>query len=69
VATPRYREPGSYDAVVGVTLHQASGVVTAVAGVSRVPAVLSSTGGSFSVSAKGSGGRTFTGSLKWTCGS
>jgi hypothetical protein len=69
VAIPRYRGAGSYDAVVGVTLHQASGVVTTVAGVSRVPAVISSTGGSFSVSATGSGGRTFTGALKWTCGS
>jgi hypothetical protein len=70
VAIPRYHGAGTYDAaVVGVTLHQASGVVTTVAGVSRVPAVLSGTGGSFSVSATGSGGRTFTGSLNWTCGS
>jgi hypothetical protein len=69
VAIPRYRGPGSYPAVVGVTLHQASGVVTAVAGVSQVPAVITSTGGSFSVSATGSSGRTFTGSLSWTCGS
>jgi len=69
VAIPRYRGAGSYPtAVVGVTLHQASGVVTTLAGVSRVPAVISSTGGSFSVSATGSGGRTFTGSLNWTCG-
>jgi hypothetical protein len=70
VAIPRYRGAGSYPtAVVGVTLHQASGVVTTIAGVSRVPAVISSTGGSFSVSATGSGGRTFTGSLTWACGS
>jgi hypothetical protein len=69
VAIPGYRGPGSYAAVVGVTLHQASGVVTAVAGVSRVPAVITSTGGSFSVSATGSGGRTLTSSLSWTCGS
>jgi len=69
VAVARYRGPGSYPAVVGVTLRQASGVVTTVAGVSRIPAVISSTGGSFSVSATGSGGRTLTGSLSWTCGS
>src|SRR5450756_752562 len=70
VAIARYRGAGSYPAaVVGVTLHQASGVVTTIAGVSRVHAVITSTGGSFSVSATGSGGRTFTGSLTWTCGS
>jgi hypothetical protein len=68
VAIARYRGPGSYPAVVGVTFRQASGVVTTVAGVSRVPAVITATGGSFSVSATGSGGRTFTGSLSWTCG-
>jgi hypothetical protein len=33
-----------------------------------VPAAITATGGSFSVSATGSGGRTFTGSLTWTCG-
>jgi hypothetical protein len=65
----RYTGPGRYYAVVGVTLRQASGPVTAVAGVSRVPVVLSGGGGSFTVSAVGSGGRTFTGSLSWTCGS
>jgi hypothetical protein len=69
VVIPRYRGPGSYPAVVGATLRQSSGVVTAVAGVSRVPAVITSTGGSFSVSATGSGGRTLTSSLSWTCGS
>ena len=64
-----YHGPGSYPAVVDVTLHQAAGVVTAVAGVSRIPAVITSTGGSFAVSATGSGGRTLTSSLSWTCGS
>jgi hypothetical protein len=68
VAVARYRGPGSYPAVVGVTLRQASGVVTTVAGVSRIPAAITSAGGSFSVSATGSGGRTLTGSLSWTCG-
>lgn len=68
VVIARYRGPGSYPAVVAVTLRQSTGVVTTVAGVSRVPASISSAGGSFSVSATGSGGRTFTGSLTWTCG-
>lgn len=68
VAIARYRGPGSYPAVVAVTLRQATGVVTSIAGVSRVPAEISATGGSFSVSAAGSGGRTFAGSLTWTCG-
>jgi len=65
---PRYTGPGSYYAVVAVTLRQASGVVTTVGGVSRVPARITADGGSFTVSAVGSGGRTFTGSLSWTCG-
>ena len=68
VAIARYRGPGSYPAVVAVTLRQSTGVVTTIAGVSRVPAAITATGGSFSVSATGSGGRTFTGSLTWTCG-
>ena len=68
VAVAPYRGPGSYPAVVAVTLRQSTGVVTAIAGVSRVPATITATGGSFSVSATGSGGRTFTGSLTWTCG-
>jgi hypothetical protein len=68
VAIAHYRGPGSYPAVVAVTLRQSTGVVTTVAGVSRVPAAITATGGSFSVSATGSGGRTFTGSLTWTCG-
>lgn len=69
VEIPRYTGPGSYYAVVAVTLRQASGVVTAVGGVSRVPAHITAAGGSFTVSAVGSGGRTFTGSLSWACGS
>jgi hypothetical protein len=68
VAIAHYRGPGSYPAVVAVTLRQSTGVVTTIAGVSRVPAVITATGGSFSVSATGSEGRTFTGSLTWTCG-
>lgn len=69
VAVTGYRGPGSYPAVVGATLTQPSGVVTTVAGVSRVPVVLTGTGGSFTVKATGTGGRTFAGSLSWTCGS
>jgi hypothetical protein len=69
VAIARYRGPGSYTAVVAVTLRQATGVVTAVAGVSQVPVTINSGGGSFRVSAVGTAGRTFTGSLTWTCGS
>ena len=68
VAVARYRGPGTYPAVVAVTLRQSTGVVTTVAGVSKVPATITSSGGSFSVSATGSGGRTFSGSLTWTCG-
>lgn len=66
---PRYPGPGSYYAVVAVTFRQATGTVTAVGHVSRVPAVITAAGGSFTLSAVGSGGRTFTGSLRWTCGS
>ena len=68
VAIAPYRGPGSYPAVVAVTLRQSSGAVTTIAGVSRVPASITAIGGSFSVSATGSAGRTFTGSLTWTCG-
>jgi hypothetical protein len=64
-----YRGPGSYSAVVGITLHQPDGVVTTVAGVARVPADLSAAGGSFTVKAVGTQGRTVAGSLSWHCGS
>ena len=69
VAIARYRGPGSYRAVVAVTLRQTTGVLTTVAGVSEVPAMITADGGSFSVSATGTDGRTFTGSLTWACGS
>jgi hypothetical protein len=69
VAIARYRGPGSYPAVVAVTLRQSTGVVTTLAGVSQVPAEITADGGSFSVSATSAEGRTFTGSLTWTCGS
>jgi hypothetical protein len=68
VDIPRYPGPGTYYAVVTASLRQSSGVVTAIGGVSRVPAAITSAGGSFTVSATGSGGRTFAGSLSWTCG-
>jgi hypothetical protein len=63
-----YHGTGSYSAVVAVTLDQASGVVTTLAGVSQVPATITRTGGSFSVKAIGREGRPFTGSLHWVCG-
>jgi hypothetical protein len=69
VAISRYRGPGSYPAVVAVTLRQSTGVVTTLAGVSKVPAQITAGGGSFSVSATSTEGRTFSGSLTWTCGS
>jgi hypothetical protein len=62
-----YHGPGSYPALVAVTLHQASGVVTTLAGVPRVPAVITGTGGSFTVSAVGREGRRFTGQVSWVC--
>jgi hypothetical protein len=68
VVIARYRGPGSYPAVVAATLQQQSGTVTAIGGVSRVPAVITTSGGSFTVSAVGTEGRTFTGTLTWTCG-
>lgn len=68
VAIAGYHGPGTYPAVVAVTLRQTSGLVTTLAGVSQVPAMITSTGGSFSVSATGGEGRTFTGSLNWVCG-
>jgi hypothetical protein len=64
-----FRGPGTYPALIAVTWRQASGLVTTLAGVFRVPAVITSTGGSFSVSATGTEGRTFTGSLTWVCSS
>jgi hypothetical protein len=69
VAIADYRGPGSYPSVVAVTLRQASGVVTAIAGTARTPAVITASGGSFTVSATGTEGRTISGSLAWTCGS
>jgi hypothetical protein len=69
VAIADYRGPGSYPSVLAVTLRQASGVVTAIAGTARTPAVITASGGSFTVSATGTEGRTFAGSLTWTCAS
>jgi len=68
VAIPRYRGPGSYPAVIAVTLRQASGLVTTVAGTSRIPAVITTAGGSFTIDATGTGGRTLDATLSWACG-
>jgi hypothetical protein len=69
VSIAAYRGAGSYPAIVSVTLHQSSGAVTTLAAVSQVPAVITATGGSFTVTATGTEGRTFSGSLAWACGS
>jgi hypothetical protein len=63
-----YRGPGTYAAVVSETLRQSDGTLTSIAAVSRVPAVITDGGGSFSVHATGAQGRTLAGSLSWTCG-
>ena len=68
VSIAGYRDPGSYPAIVSVTLRQSTGTVTSLAGVAKVPALVTSAGGSFTVTATSSEGRTFTGSLAWVCG-
>lgn len=69
VVVTGYQGPGTYRAVVDVTVRQPSGVVTTVAAVAGTPVTLSAEGGSFDLSATGSAGRTVAGSLSWVCGS
>ena len=70
VSVAGYRGPGSYPAVVTLTVKEASGTTLPIPKAVKTPAVLTSTGGSFSMSVTSTQGKrlTFAGSLHWTCG-
>ena len=71
VSVAGYKGPGSYPAVVTLTLKEANGTVVPLPKAVKVPAVLTSTGGSFTDSWTSTQGKklTFAGSIRWTCGS
>jgi hypothetical protein len=71
VSVAGYKGPGSYPAVVTFTLKEANGTVIPVPKQVKTPAVITSTGGSFTLSVTSTQGKkeTFAASLRWTCGS
>lgn len=62
-----YSGAGDYATVVSVTLVEPDGTSISVPAVPAVPAQITDTGGSFSMSATGSNGRTVALSLTWAC--
>lgn len=62
-----YAGPGEYQATIGVTLVEPDGTSISVPAVPAVPAQITAGGGTFSLSATGSNGRTVALSLTWAC--
>lgn len=71
VSIAGYKGPGSYPATVTLTVKEANGTVIPLPKQVKTPAVITSTGGSFTASYTATQGkkRTFAGSIRWTCGS
>ncbi len=62
-----YSGPGEYATVVTVTLVEPNGTTISVPAVPGAPASISATGGTFSMSATGSNGRSVALALTWAC--
>ena len=67
VSAVGYTGPGTYPTTVTVTLRQPDGTSTSVVARPKVPAKITSEGGSFELSAIGTNGRTLAASLSWAC--
>jgi hypothetical protein len=66
VTVPRYNGAGTYTSTVDMTVVQA-GTTTSLVVPAQVQ--LTDAGGTYSLSASGSGGRTVAGTMTWACGS
>jgi hypothetical protein len=62
-----YRGPGSYHALVTLTVTGPQGGIASVSGVPAEPVTITSTGGTFTIDQTGSDGKTLDATVTWTC--
>jgi len=62
-----YRGPGSYHALVTLTVTGPQGGIASVSGVPAEPVTITSTGGTFTIDQAGSNGQTLDATVTWTC--
>jgi hypothetical protein len=62
-----YRGPGSYHALVTLTITGPGGGIASASRVSAIPATITSSGGSFNLDTTGGNGRALRASVTWAC--
>jgi hypothetical protein len=62
-----YRGPGSYHALVTLTVSGPQGGIASVSGVPAEPVTITSTGGTFTIDQTGNDGKTLDATVTWTC--
>ena len=62
-----YRGPGSYPALVTLTVIGPQGGIASVSGVPAEPVTVTSTGGTFTIDQTGNDGKTLDATVTWTC--
>jgi hypothetical protein len=62
-----YRGPGSYHALVTLTVTGPQGGIASASGVPAEPVTITSTGGTFTIDQTGNDGKTLDATVTWTC--
>ena len=62
-----YRGPGTYHALVTLTVIGPQGGIASISGVPDEPVTLTSTGGTFTIDQTGNDGKTLDATVTWTC--
>jgi hypothetical protein len=62
-----YRGPGTYHALVTLTVTGPQGGIASVSGVPAEPVTITSTGGTFTIDQTGNDGKTLDATVTWTC--
>jgi hypothetical protein len=62
-----YRGPGSYHALVTLTVTGPEGGIASASGVPAEPVTITSTGGTFTIDQTGNDGKTLDATVTWTC--
>ena len=62
-----FRGPGTYPALVTLTVTGPQGGIASVSGVPASAATITSTGGTFTIDRTGADGRTLDATVSWTC--
>jgi hypothetical protein len=62
-----YRGPGSYHALVTLTVIGPQGGIASASGIPAEPVTITSTGGTFTIDQTGNDGKTLDATVTWTC--